>query len=1077
MPQHIVTTSADSGAGSLRAAIAQAQSGDTITLASSLAGATLKLQSQLELSPGQNITLDGGTAPGFTIDGGQKHRLLQVNSNHVNPTKLTVKNLTLANGYTPERGGAIATTHQGEVAAQNVQFKNNVADKGGGAIFTAFEGRLTVLDSDFTGNRATAANDERGAGAIAFWGPRDLVVKGSTFVGNEGINGGAINSLNGKLTIEDTLFRDNKTTAAKYDSGNPRPFLRGFGGAIYTDRASTGSDSTSGTIRITGSTFEGNQGRGEGGAAYLYTGTQDRVIIEDSRFEDNRVIELPGGGNGGNGGAVVQMNNGLNRGFTVTNTLFAGNTATGQGGGIWAMDADTSITNSTFSGNRTLGQTGSSVGGGLALYSPTDIVDSTFADNQAGWVGGAIAASKDDRVTVKSTIFSNNTADNGPNDWGIQQHTSRELVDLGNNIQYPPKQTNNFNDYNATASIRTDIDPQLSPLQPSGVHLVGNPAVSAGAQATGSLGSGQSPAAPTEEMPAPAAPTPDSNSGDSDPVVPEETPDTDSINSTTNMSNTDNGAFEQDVLRLTNAFRSKQGLAPLTLNQKLAEAAEGHSEDMATQDFFSHTGKDGDKLSDRVKQVDYGYRAIGENIAAGQATPEAVVEAWKTSPGHRANLLNAQFTEIGVGYYHLENDTGRVNYNRYWTQVFGKPSGTPTPPTSEDTAPPVAAEPDVSQPKPEAIPPQAEGPGSEGPEPNGIPQPDAPDPQTENLQPNAEAELEVSQPEPQQLEPQPEPSQSEAPQIDAPRPETQQMEPQVEPVEDPQSSDALEPDMPMPESSDAPQPGQQGNPAAEGESPQPEMIQPEPEGGTPSETPMPQPGDPQPQPNPQFELEPKATAGEPAAPEPTDSSPTTPLTPDGFFAEATPSRPAASPMPAAEAMEGSAAKSIMQGGSSNDEIRGTDGDDWLQGNQGNDRLWGKDGNDDLYGNGGSDWLQGDSGLDRLFGGAGEDTLVVSTPEADRLFGDTGSDRFVLGYGGEAYNPADNNRAVILDFNAAEGDRLVLIGEAEQYRLGSAASDGYSGTSIFAVTPSSESTLIAISKERVTLADVDFVASA
>lgn len=62
---------------------------------------------------------------------------------------------------------------------------------------------------------------------------------------------------------------------------------------------------------------------------------------------------------------------------------------------------------------------------------------------------------------------------------------------------------------------------------------------------------------------------------------------------------------------------------------------------------------------------------MGENIAAGYSTPEAVVEGWKNSSGHRANLLNPNFTELGVGYYYLANDTGSVNYNRYWTQVFG----------------------------------------------------------------------------------------------------------------------------------------------------------------------------------------------------------------------------------------------------------------------------------------------------------------------------------------------------------------------------------------------------------------------
>lgn len=62
---------------------------------------------------------------------------------------------------------------------------------------------------------------------------------------------------------------------------------------------------------------------------------------------------------------------------------------------------------------------------------------------------------------------------------------------------------------------------------------------------------------------------------------------------------------------------------------------------------------------------------MGENIAAGQSTPESVVQGWINSSGHRANLLNADFTELGVGYTYLETDTGAVNYSRYWTQIFG----------------------------------------------------------------------------------------------------------------------------------------------------------------------------------------------------------------------------------------------------------------------------------------------------------------------------------------------------------------------------------------------------------------------
>lgn len=151
---------------------------------------------------------------------------------------------------------------------------------------------------------------------------------------------------------------------------------------------------------------------------------------------------------------------------------------------------------------------------------------------------------------------------------------------------------------------------------------------------------------------------------------------------------TTNAAFVTRVLELTNDFRAQNGLSALKLNVELNAAAQNHSEDMANQDYFSHTGKNGSQPWDRAKVVGYEALAMGENIAAGQSTPEAVVEGWKNSSGHRANMLNAKYTELGVGYFYLANDVGSVNYNTYWTQLFGSgdrnpasnlPSPTPSP--------------------------------------------------------------------------------------------------------------------------------------------------------------------------------------------------------------------------------------------------------------------------------------------------------------------------------------------------------------------------------------------------------------
>ncbi len=129
----------------------------------------------------------------------------------------------------------------------------------------------------------------------------------------------------------------------------------------------------------------------------------------------------------------------------------------------------------------------------------------------------------------------------------------------------------------------------------------------------------------------------------------------------------DNGVLKR-ILDLTNNERGKVGLSPLTLNSKLAAAAQKHSRSMAMQDFFDHR-----QMVERVRAEGYHYSRVAENISAGNSTPEDAIKGWMNSSGHRDNILNSNYRELGVGYYFLENDQGSVNYKHYWTQVFGTP--------------------------------------------------------------------------------------------------------------------------------------------------------------------------------------------------------------------------------------------------------------------------------------------------------------------------------------------------------------------------------------------------------------------
>lgn len=119
--------------------------------------------------------------------------------------------------------------------------------------------------------------------------------------------------------------------------------------------------------------------------------------------------------------------------------------------------------------------------------------------------------------------------------------------------------------------------------------------------------------------------------------------------------------FESEVVRLVNVERAKNGLSALTENWELSRVARYKSKDMHDRGYFSHTSPTYGSPFDMMKNFGISYRTAGENIAKGYATPQAVVNGWMNSEGHRANILNASFTQIGVGYYADGN---------YWTQMF-----------------------------------------------------------------------------------------------------------------------------------------------------------------------------------------------------------------------------------------------------------------------------------------------------------------------------------------------------------------------------------------------------------------------
>ena len=143
---------------------------------------------------------------------------------------------------------------------------------------------------------------------------------------------------------------------------------------------------------------------------------------------------------------------------------------------------------------------------------------------------------------------------------------------------------------------------------------------------------------------------------------PEETPDNGTEqNPEDNNNGTSQGDFASQVVALVNAERAKQGLSALTIDTKVQQAALVRAKESVQS--FSHTRPNGSSFSTALTEAGVSYRTAGENIAYGQSTPQQVMNAWMNSSGHRANILNANYTTIGVGYT-------VINGTAYWAQLF-----------------------------------------------------------------------------------------------------------------------------------------------------------------------------------------------------------------------------------------------------------------------------------------------------------------------------------------------------------------------------------------------------------------------
>ncbi|MEN9462037.1 MAG: hypothetical protein RIS84_2057, partial [Pseudomonadota bacterium] len=426
------------------------------------------------------ITVSGITLDGYgkiTLDGKGKSRILRTDTGYALQStggfKFTLKNINLNNGFTTDQGGAFQVGYWNNLVIDNVTFQNNKATRdtktcdGGGALFIG------------AGSRATISN--------------------SRFMGNAANNGGAINNLRTDLTVSDSVFTNNQ--AIHSDAINKLADCGG-GGAIYIDGAKKESEGGggAGALKILRSKFNNNTTNHLGGALFSFIHGSTTIEVNGCTFSGNvaKYWVNPADSTqklGGSAGAIYhQRNEGTSEKATASalmylkNSTIVNNRAEGELGGGVRVQSPAQIVNSTFTGNSVENVTIPATdvnnwkrghGGALVAGTGTTIINSTIAKNKAAAWGGAISGQN---VTLKNTIIANNTGSSG---WKIQQNCTTNMIDGGNNIQFPARLTSNSNDYECIKG-QAVVDPLLGLLADNGgltqtmALLSGSPAINKG---------------------------------------------------------------------------------------------------------------------------------------------------------------------------------------------------------------------------------------------------------------------------------------------------------------------------------------------------------------------------------------------------------------------------------------------------------------------------------------------------------------------------------------------------------------------------------------------------------------------
>jgi predicted outer membrane repeat protein len=424
----IVTNAHDAGPGSLRQAVIDASSGDTITFDPWFYSEqiTIRLTSGYVLID-KSLTIDGayGSIVMPTIDDGANSSIFMILVGSVG-----LNQLKLINGHSFAGSGIV---NYGTLTVTNSTLSGNNASLGGG--IANYFGTVNVTNSTFLGNSAvTSGGDGGGGGIYNYFGT--LNVTNSTFSGNSAANsgGGIYNDTGGMLAVTNSTFSGNIAARGAgdiYNAGMLTVTNSSFSGDIVgTNGWDRGGINNYGTLNVTNSTFLSNSTYFYGGGINNY-GT---LTVTNSTFSGNSAANLGGGINNtgmlnvtnstfsGNyaslGGAINNYGGGIHNSgtLTVTNSTFSGNNATDSGGGIYNNYYGTlNVTNSTFSGN-----SAANSGGGIYNSGMLNMTNNIIAESPQGG----------DCVNIGSTISSNNLIKDAVHSCGRTNGTKGNIIGL-----------------------------------------------------------------------------------------------------------------------------------------------------------------------------------------------------------------------------------------------------------------------------------------------------------------------------------------------------------------------------------------------------------------------------------------------------------------------------------------------------------------------------------------------------------------------------------------------------------------------------------------------------------------------